>query len=86
MALQHPLSLPAGIELQAAYTRISSIQHGHTETIVSVQTYADAAARAAGKPTVSTASYSIPWNDEVSLTSAYTALKTFPEFTAALDV
>lgn len=86
MALQHSLSLPAGIELQAAYTRIQSIQHTHLETLVSVRTWASQDARLTEKATVREQSYSIPWADEVSLTSAYAALKTFEDFSGALDV
>lgn len=86
MALQHSLSLPAGIELQAAYTRIGDIRHTHLETLVSIQTWADVAARLAEKPPVAQQTYSIEWHDEVSLTSAYTALKEIDDFANALDV
>jgi hypothetical protein len=86
MALQHSLSLPSGIELQAAYTRISEIRHMHGETVVSVQTWASAAARQSDLAPVASQAYSIPWADEVSLTSAYTALKQEAPFTNALDV
>lgn len=86
MALQLALSLPAGIELPAAYARISSIAHTHLETIVHVQFWASAAARSADLTPVREQSYSLPWADSVSLTGAYTALKATPEFSAALDV
>lgn len=86
MALQHSLSLPTGIDLIAAYTRISSIRHTHLETLVSVETWANQEARQNGLSLIRQQSYSIPWLDEVSLTSAYEALKTLEDFTGAVDV
>ena len=86
MALQHQLSLPSGIDLIAAYTRIQSVQHSHAETSISVQTWASEQARRDELQPVSHQSYIIPWHDEVSLTSAYEALKDFSEFSEAADV
>ena len=86
MALQHSHTLDSGITCPEAYTRIQAIQHGHGETTVSIQTWADAAARQAEKPVIRTQSYTIPWADSVSLTSAYTALKAQDEYQGALDV
>lgn len=86
MALQHTFEMAEGISLPAAYARISSIAHNHAETVVSVQVWASAAARQADLPTIWSQSFSLPWTDGVSLTSAYVALKQVPMFSAALDV
>ena len=86
MALQYSLTLDSGISLPSSYARISGIRHTHNETTVDVQSFATAQARLDLKPTVTSNSYSIPWADSVSLTDAYTALKSFPEFSTATDV
>ena len=86
MALQHSHTLDNGITCPEAYTRVQLIQHGHNETTVTIQTWADAVARQAEKPTIRTQSYTIPWADSVSLTSAYNALKAQDEYQGALDV
>ena len=71
MALQHSLSLPSGISLIAAYTRIQSIQHSHFETTVQTQTWASQVARQEDLQVLVHSSYIIPWQDTVSLTSMY---------------
>ena len=86
MALQKEITLASGIVCPAAYSRISSITHTHTEVIVNVQTWADAAARTDLKQVIADRPYSLPWSDGVSLTSAYTALKETPDFVGAFDV
>ena len=86
MALQHSHTLDSGITCAEAYTRIQHITHGHGETTLTAQTWADAAARQAEKPTIRTQAYTIPWADSVSLTSAYNALKALDEFQGSLDV
>ena len=86
MALALALSLPEGIEVASAYARISSVNHSHTETGVNVEFFASQAAREAQKRPVLSQSYSLPWADSVSLTSAYTSLKTLDGFASATDV
>ena len=86
MALQHHLSLPSGIDLIAAYTRIQSIQHTHFETTVQTQTWASQVARQEDLQVLVHSSYIIPWQDTVSLTSVYEALKTFTDFENSVDV
>jgi hypothetical protein len=86
MALQHAHATEHGYTFNSAYSRISAIHHSHTQTVVFVETWADAAARTALARPLETRQFDIPWADGVSLTSAYTALKALPEFTGAMDV
>ena len=86
MALSLSVSLDSGITAAEAYARISSIQHTHAETSVSVQIWATAAARQSNLQTIKELSFSLPWTDGVSLSGAYTALKNEDFFTGAIDV
>lgn len=86
MALQHIKSLDSGIVCAAAYTRIAHIRYTHTDMEVITQTWADATCRQQDKATIANQVHALPWMETVTLSAAYTALKTFPEFAGALDV
>jgi hypothetical protein len=86
MALQTNITLSSGINVPASYTRIANISLTHAELIVSTQTWSSLAARTDTLPTIGSASYSLPWQDSISLTGAYTLLKTQADFVSALDV
>ena len=87
MALQISLTAPQGITLSTAYTRINNIRYGHTDCIISVDTWADQAARLANLAIIGSQSYSMTYDPTgTSLTAAYDYLKTLPEFSGAVSV
>lgn len=86
MALELALSLDSGIELPNAYARVSGINHGHNELTVHVQFWSSAASRADLKPTIKEHSFSLPWQETVSLAAVYNLLKSEALFVNATDV
>jgi hypothetical protein len=86
MALQHSLTLPIGVDLAGAYTRITNVSYTKDELIVNTETFASSAAREALKPSVASASYSLPWSSDINLAYCYGQLKSVPEFLYSMDV
>lgn len=86
MALQHSIELEYGIVLPEAYARISSVHHTHNELVVAVQWWSNHQARLDAKQPVKNHSFSLPWQETVSLTTAYNLLKQEAAFTGSLDV
>ena len=85
MALQHSIELDYGIVLPEAYARISGVHHTHNELVVSVQWWSNHQARLDGKQHVKSRSFSLPWQETVSLTTAYNLLKTQGAFAGSTD-
>lgn len=85
MALQHSISLPSGIEVATAYTRIVAATYTKDSLIVTIETHANEQARLDGKPALLSQSYMIAWQDTVGMTYVYNQLKLFPDFADAED-
>lgn len=86
MALQQSITLEYGIDLPNAYARISGIHHTHNELVAHVEWWADATSRLADKAPVKRHSFSLPWQETVSLAQVYGLLKLQDAFAGSIDV
>jgi hypothetical protein len=86
MALQHNLTLPSNIELPDAYAKVTCIHLTANEFLADVTWWAEEGARKTGLPTVHSASFSLPFQEMVSLEEAYEQLKLLPLFAGAEDI
>lgn len=85
MALQHSISLPSGIEVATAYTRIVSATYTKDSLVVTTETHANEQARLDGKPTLLSQSYMVTWQDPIGMTYVYNQLKLLSDFAGAED-
>lgn len=86
IALQHSITLDYGITAPEAYARIQSINHTHNELTVTVEWWFNAQARLDLARTIKTHSFSLPWQETVSLPDVYSLLKLEDYFDGAIDV
>ena len=85
MALLHTCTLQTGISLPEAYTRVTSATYTKNELTVGVSTWASERARLDELTPVSTASYTLPWLGDISMTYLYDQLKLITDFVEATD-
>lgn len=85
MALQLPLQTQFGIELPAAYAKIGMFTGTKDGFSISVDYFANAAARDANTPIISSALIQLNTTAAQNVASMYAYLKTLPEFSGAID-
>jgi hypothetical protein len=86
MALQKSITLPSGISASNAYHKIERVHLSLEELLIDVVVFADVNARNTPLAAIARQSYQVAAPESVSIASAYTVLKTFEDYSDAVDV
>lgn len=88
MAIELAITTPSGIDLPAAYIRVTGFSGDKTYVSYVVRTWASAAARAAKKETIDEVNYSFSHSNTVGeiMVACYADLVSRPEYDGAVPV